>query len=113
LEEAIHCRPAHDLGERVLTPRAADLPYSAVWLLPLPADHFAKPGQHARFDRIDAAPAPHHGVCSHGHLAIDIELPLVVGAVPDPDRARALVPSQVWQRELLEVRSADKIVDDP
>jgi hypothetical protein len=97
---AVEDDPGHDLGVGVVTARAAALPDPVVGLLPDAGDVLD--------DRAPARPEfaldPAGEVDADGRdgegLAEDVELELLGGRVPDPDRLRALVAGQLGQLEL-------------
>src|SRR5690606_4016435 len=76
------------------------------------AHDICKPGQHPRLQRIKTIAATHDSSRRHRHLAIDVELPLTVGTVANPDGTRAFVAGQMRQLRFLALRSAEKVVDD-
>ncbi len=85
---------------------ATDLPDPLVLALPViadPVDELAQMGPQVVGDR---GPVLVEQVDRVHELAVDVELELVVGAVTDPDRARAVVTIQVIQGLLGQVAAA-------
>ena len=91
---------------------AARLPDPLVGLLPDPGGAVDLVGEH-RPQALGDVVAP-LGVQVDGveHRAVDVILALLVGAVADPHRARALVALKVVERRLLEVLLALDAVHD-
>ena len=95
-----------------MTPRPTDLPDALVGLAPasLEAREQMRCSAQALSSRDQAAPP--RLVEEVEHLAVDVELELLAGAVPDPDRRRALVAGEPVELELRQPPFAGRAVHD-
>ena len=112
LDGAVERHPRHHLRVGEVAPRPAYLPDPLVRLAPAPLEvreqhALQRPG--LVVGRDVAPPGLVEGV---HHLAVDVELELVAGAVADPDRLRPLVAGQPGQLELGQPPLAGRAVHD-
>ena len=109
---AIHRHPAHQLRGDVVAGLAARLPDPLVGLPPRRRGALDLVGEHRPQALGDVVALLGVQVDRVEHRPVDVVLALVVGAVADAHRARALVALEVVERRLLEVLLALDPVHD-
>src|SRR6185312_4500146 len=110
--QPVQCRPAQQAGVSVVLALIPWLPNAIIGPAPIRGDEFADPCENALSNAIKSAAVKRKLRGGVHDLAIDIELQLAPGLIPDSYRARPKIALQVRQFALLWRILAKNRVDD-